>query len=182
MFIMQFINHILNASLTINTFMPLYTYEQLPVSISNWFLQDLKISTGFVSNDTVLSSSTCERRYHILSYWVFPSNYVVSDAMLEEFKYRYRLICKSSSLFCVLVWHYKPFRVKVYISIFFHTSLTLHWRKSKINFQLYVNNSEDLGIDGRIILEWISGKYSGKLWTGFILLRIGTSGRLLWAQ
>jgi hypothetical protein len=35
------------------------TYEELPVSISNWFLQDLKISTGFVSYDTFLSSSTC---------------------------------------------------------------------------------------------------------------------------
>jgi hypothetical protein len=41
------------------------------------------------------------------------------------------------------------------------------------------NLSEDLGIDGRILLEWILGKQSGKVWTGFICLRKGTSGELL---
>jgi hypothetical protein len=40
-------------------------------------------------------------------------------------------------------------------------------------------HSEDLGIDGKIILEWALGKQSGKLWTGCIWLRIETSGRLL---
>jgi hypothetical protein len=35
---------------------------------------------------------------------------------------------------------------------------------------------KDLDIDGRLTLEWI------KLWTGFIWLRIGTSGGLLWTQ
>jgi hypothetical protein len=35
-----------------------------------------------------------------------------------------------------------------------------------------------LGVDGRITLEWILGKYGGNLWTGFIWLRIGTSGGL----
>jgi hypothetical protein len=30
------------------------------------------------------------------------------------------------------------------------------------------DHSEDLGVDGRIILEWILGKYGGKVWTGFI--------------
>jgi hypothetical protein len=39
------------------------------------------------------------------------------------------------------------------------------------------DNSEDLGIDGRIILECILEKQGGKLGTGFIWLRIGTSGR-----
>jgi hypothetical protein len=38
---------------------------------------------------------------------------------------------------------------------------------------------EDLDVDGRIILEWISGKLCGKVWTGFIWLRMDTSGRLL---
>jgi hypothetical protein len=28
------------------------------------------------------------------------------------------------------------------------------------------DNMEDLGIDETIILEWISGKYGGKMWTG----------------
>jgi hypothetical protein len=35
-----------------------------------------------------------------------------------------------------------------------------------------------IGIDGKIILEWILGKYSGRMWTGCIWLRIGNSGRL----
>jgi hypothetical protein len=31
----------------------------------------------------------------------------------------------------------------------------------------------------QIILEWILERYSGKMWTGFIWFRIGTSGWLL---
>jgi hypothetical protein len=38
------------------------------------------------------------------------------------------------------------------------------------------NHSEDLGEDGRIILEWILGEWGGRVWTGYIWLRIGTSG------
>jgi hypothetical protein len=39
---------------------------------------------------------------------------------------------------------------------------------------------EDLGEDGKIILEWILGKCGGKVWcTGVIWLRIGTSGDFL---
>jgi len=38
---------------------------------------------------------------------------------------------------------------------------------------------EDLGINAKIIFEYILGKLGGKFWTGYILLRIGTSGRLL---
>jgi hypothetical protein len=41
------------------------------------------------------------------------------------------------------------------------------------------DHSEELGVDGRIILEWILGKYCGKLWTRFIWLRIVTGGGLL---
>jgi hypothetical protein len=40
------------------------------------------------------------------------------------------------------------------------------------------DRSEDLGVDEKIILEWILGK-GGKVWTGFVCLRIGTSGGLL---
>jgi hypothetical protein len=39
--------------------------------------------------------------------------------------------------------------------------------------------SEDLGVDGKIILEWILGKWNGNLWTECIWFRIGTSGGLL---
>jgi hypothetical protein len=41
------------------------------------------------------------------------------------------------------------------------------------------DHSDELGIDGRIILEWILGKYGGELWTGCIWPRIETSGGLL---
>jgi hypothetical protein len=34
---------------------------------------------------------------------------------------------------------------------------------------------EDLGVDGKIILERILQKWDGKVWTGCIRLRIGTS-------
>jgi hypothetical protein len=36
---------------------------------------------------------------------------------------------------------------------------------------------ENLGIDGKIILEWILEKYDGKLWTGLTWIRAGTTGR-----
>jgi hypothetical protein len=30
------------------------------------------------------------------------------------------------------------------------------------------DHSKDLGIDGKIILEWIIGKYGGRMWTGCV--------------
>jgi hypothetical protein len=38
---------------------------------------------------------------------------------------------------------------------------------------------KELGVDGKIILEWILGKLGRRVWTGFIWLGIGTSGGLL---
>jgi hypothetical protein len=35
--------------------------------------------------------------------------------------------------------------------------------------------SKDLGIDGKLILEWSLGKYGGKMWAECMWLRIGTS-------
>jgi len=40
------------------------------------------------------------------------------------------------------------------------------------------DHSEVLGVDGRIMLEWILEKLCGMVWTGFIWLRIGTSSGL----
>jgi hypothetical protein len=34
---------------------------------------------------------------------------------------------------------------------------------------------ENLGVDGKVMLEWISGKQGGNMWTECIWLRIGTS-------
>jgi len=41
------------------------------------------------------------------------------------------------------------------------------------------DHSEDLGVDGMIILELILGKYGAKVWTGCSSLRIGISGGVL---
>jgi hypothetical protein len=46
-------------------------------------------------------------------------------------------------------------------------------------FWLERDHSKDLSIDARIILEWTLGKQGGKVWTGFMWLRIGTSSGLL---
>jgi hypothetical protein len=41
------------------------------------------------------------------------------------------------------------------------------------------NHSEDLGVDGKIILKWFLEKYSEKSWTGCICLVIGASGGIM---
>jgi hypothetical protein len=38
---------------------------------------------------------------------------------------------------------------------------------------------EDLGLDGRVTLKLVYKKYDSKAWTGLMLLKRGTSGRLL---
>jgi hypothetical protein len=38
---------------------------------------------------------------------------------------------------------------------------------------------EDLGVDVRLILKWISKEFDGLAWTGLIWLRIGTNVGLL---
>jgi len=39
--------------------------------------------------------------------------------------------------------------------------------------------SENHGVDGKTLSEWIVGKKVGKVWIGFIWLRVGTSGGFL---
>jgi hypothetical protein len=41
------------------------------------------------------------------------------------------------------------------------------------------DHSEDVGLEGRIMLEWFLRKYGGKVWIGHIWLKIGTSSGLL---
>jgi hypothetical protein len=50
---------------------------------------------------------------------------------------------------------------------------------SRLGYLNGSDNLEDLGSDGRIILEWILEEQGVKLWTGCIWIRIGTSGGLL---
>jgi hypothetical protein len=40
-------------------------------------------------------------------------------------------------------------------------------------------NSDDVGVDGRIILKWSLGKLSSRVWIRLIWLRIWTCGGLL---
>jgi hypothetical protein len=41
------------------------------------------------------------------------------------------------------------------------------------------DHMEDLGVDERMILQCMLNKSFGKVWTGLIWLRLGTSGGLL---
>jgi len=41
------------------------------------------------------------------------------------------------------------------------------------------DHSEEVGVDGKIILEWILRKRGGDVWTGFMWLKVGTSGGCL---
>jgi hypothetical protein len=46
-------------------------------------------------------------------------------------------------------------------------------------YQKERDHYEYRGTDGRIILKWILNKQHGKVWIGFISLRIGISGEHL---
>lgn len=39
---------------------------------------------------------------------------------------------------------------------------------------------EDLGVDGRRLITWILRSYGGVAWPGFVWLKMGTSGGLLY--
>jgi hypothetical protein len=52
------------------------------------------------------------------------------------------------------------------------TKLSLEYLKES-------DHSEDLGVDGRIMLKWVLGKLGWRLWIGFIWLRTGTEDGLL---
>jgi hypothetical protein len=41
------------------------------------------------------------------------------------------------------------------------------------------DHAKDLGVDGKMILQWILEEYDGKIWTGFIRIGIAITDRLL---
>jgi hypothetical protein len=44
------------------------------------------------------------------------------------------------------------------------------------------DHSKDVGVDGRIILEWILETQGVKVWAGFIRLKTETNGGPLWTR
>jgi hypothetical protein len=54
----------------------------------------------------------------------------------------------------------------------------MEWGMDWIDQSQVKSHLEDLSVDGKIILKWLSKKWNGT-WIGLILLRIGTNGRLL---
>jgi hypothetical protein len=76
--------------------------------------------------------------------------------------------------FIIYIWHIniKIQRVLYFSSLIMYTIFWLESLKER-------DRSEDLVVDGRMILERILGKDGGEVRTGFIWLRIGTSGGLL---
>jgi hypothetical protein len=57
-------------------------------------------------------------------------------------------------------------------------------RKREMCIEFYLESlkgrdiSEDLRIDGRVIIKWILGNWGSKVWIGFVWLVLGTSGGL----
>jgi hypothetical protein len=41
------------------------------------------------------------------------------------------------------------------------------------------DHMEDIGVDERIILQWMLERWGGEVWTGCIWLTVGTNGGLL---
>jgi hypothetical protein len=62
-----------------------------------------------------------------------------------------------------------------------YVALMVEMRKAKFLSENMkeLGHAEDLDIDGKVILEWMLGKESGKMWTEFMWLSVGTSDRLL---
>jgi hypothetical protein len=71
----------------------------------------------------------------------------------------------------------------LYLYSLLHTSMLCTF--SDKNSVVYGGNLKerdhlgDLGVDGRIILTWIFGKWDVRIWTGSSWLRIGTGGGVL---
>jgi hypothetical protein len=67
----------------------------------------------------------------------------------------------------------------------YHIQTDTHGRNEKFTKKFWSENlkgrddSEDLDVDGMLILKRLLGKLGGKMWTGFIWLTIETSGGFL---
>jgi hypothetical protein len=51
--------------------------------------------------------------------------------------------------------------------------------KMRFAYNILVGKLGRLGVDGKILLEWILRKYGGRVWSEFFWLRMRTSGGLL---
>jgi hypothetical protein len=60
-------------------------------------------------------------------------------------------------------------RITIRVVLDMHTKFWTEYLKGR-------HHSKDSSADERIILQWISGEWGGKVWTGFIWLRIRASG------
>jgi hypothetical protein len=48
--------------------------------------------------------------------------------------------------------------------------------RNAYNISVRENTTRKTGVGGRIILEWILGKLCGRVWNGFVWLRIRING------
>jgi hypothetical protein len=85
-----------------------------------------------------------------------------------------------SKIFRIISYYYFYFLIE---ELFFQKNgcIEIRFRVKFITYVLYCVLG-DPGVDGKIILRWIFGKWDVRVWTGSSWIRIGTSGGHLWLR